>query len=178
MADAREFGRAEPRQVTFSDVDDADQRKVLEQPGPEERVAGSPVAVHLPLCSITSSYTCRAQNSRIRPAFAAFTRTVRCPVRQARRMSFLKMFASTTTGGGRSRMSPGNEPWELGKRMVATALSLCMPVTASCKRRAKAPCEPNLFSIHTRLLRATLPGELVTRDRSLSVSAAQCVAAQ
>jgi hypothetical protein len=88
---------------------------------------------------------------------AAVTRTVRCPVRQVRRISFLSTFASTTTGGGRSRMSAGNAPRGSGNRMGATALYLCMSATIPRTRRATSSAESNPFPTRPRLLRATAP---------------------
>ena len=49
MADARQLGRAEPRQLSLADRDDPDQRQVLQQPPAQEclagdRPAGGPVA--------------------------------------------------------------------------------------------------------------------------------------
>ena len=158
MADARQLGRAEPGQVLLPDGDDPDQRQVLQQPRAEEVVAGDrpgrgPVAAVLDHLVVDVLGAEQAEEAGVRgrdqdgslPLAAGAPDVVPQDVRvdHDRRRAQQDVLRERALGPG--------------KRMGATALSLCMSATMPRTRRAMSSGVPKPFSTRFRLLKAAAP---------------------
>jgi hypothetical protein len=146
MTDAVQLGRAKPGQVPLPDLDDPDQRKVLQQPSAEKRVTGDlpicgPVAAVLDDLLVDMLGAEQAQEAGVRgrdqDCSPPGTAGVQDVVPEHVRVDHHRRRAQQDISRERA---PGS-----GKRIGATVLYLCISATAPRTMRTTSSTESGPF---------------------------------